>query len=101
MRNNNKTIIPINEDYRLTADKRKWSIQHPRTRKGQKDWESKSHYPNCESALKGLRELMVRTSGAESVADLLEAIERASTTLSQPLTPQIEGVLDPQDESTE
>ena len=101
MRNNNKTIIPINEDYRLTADKRKWSIQHTRTRKGQKDWESKSHYPNCESALKGLRELMVRTSGVESVAGLLEAIERASTTLSQPLTPQIEGVLDPQDESTE
>ena len=101
MKNNKKTIIPINEDYRLTADKRKWSIQHPRTRKGQKDWESKSHYPNCESALKGLRELMVRGSGAESVADLLEAIERASTTLSQPLTPQIEGVLDPQDESTE
>lgn len=44
---------------------------------------------------------MVRGSGVESVADLLEAIERASTTLSQPLTPQIEGVLDPQDESTE
>ena len=101
MKNNKKTIIPINEDYRLTADKRKWSIQHPRTRKGQKDWESKSHYPNCESALKELRELMVRGSGAESVADLLEAIERASTTLSQPLTPRIEDEVDRQKESTE
>ena len=95
MENKQKTIIPINEDYRLIADKQKWSIQRPRTRKGQKDWESKSHYPNCESALKAIRELMVRTSGAETVADLLEAVERASTALSQSLTAQIESLLEP------
>ena len=97
MKNKQKTIISINEEYRLIADKQKWSIQHPRTRKGEKDWESKSYHPNCGSALKELRDLMVRTSGAETVADLLEAIETASTALSQSLAPQIDNLLEPPD----
>ena len=101
MRNNKETIIPINEEYRLTADKYQWIIQQARSRKGKKDWQSKWFYPTVQSALKGLGELMVRRCGAQTLAEALEAVEKVATTLSQALTPRIEDEVDRQRERAE
>ena len=101
MRNNKETIIPINEEYRLTADKYQWIIQQARSRKWKKDWQSKWFYPTVQSALKGLGELMVRRCGAQTLAEALETVENVTTTLSQALTPRIEDEVDRQRERAE
>ena len=101
MRNNKETITPINEEYRLTADKYQWIIQQARSRKGKKDWQSKWFYPTVQSALKGLGELMVRRSGAQTLAEALETVEKITTTLSPALTPRIDDEVDRQEECAE
>ena len=99
MENKKQTIIPINEEYRLTADTQQWIIQRIRTREGKKDWESKWFYPTVQSALKGLGDLMVRRSGAQTLAEALDAVEKVTTMLSQALTPRIEDEVRRQKES--
>ena len=63
-----------------------------RTRSGKKVWESKLFYPTFELALKGLGELMVRLSDAQTLVDAIRDVEKVSTTLSQALTIRIEGL---------
>ena len=84
------TIIPINEEFRLTADKHQWIIQQVRTRKGKTDWESQWYFSSIQGALSHLGEVMVRVSGAQTLAEALKAVENVTTTLSQALTPKIE-----------
>ena len=84
------TIIPINEEFRLTADKHQWIIQQVRTRKGKTDWESQWYFSSIQGALNHLGEVMVRVSGAQTLAEALKAVENVTTTLSQALTPKIE-----------
>ena len=62
-------IIPVNEHYRIATDPNQWMVEKARTRNGKKDWESKFFYPTFESALKGLGQLMVRLSEAETLVD--------------------------------
>jgi len=94
-------IIPVNEQYRIASDSLQWIVQKARTRNGKKDWESKYgkkdweskfFYPTFESALRGIGELMVRRSDAETLADAIGDVEMVSTTLSQALTIRIEGL---------
>ena len=85
-------IIPVNEQYRIASDSLQWIVQKARTRNGKKDWAPKLFYPTFESALKGLGELMVRRSDAETLADAIGDVEMVSTTLSQALTIRIEGL---------
>ena len=68
-------IIPINDRYRIASDPRQWMIQEPRTRNGETEWESRYYFGTLESAVKELRELMVRTSDGETLVDDLAAIE--------------------------
>ncbi len=42
---------------------------------------------------------MVRRSGAQTLAEALDAVEKVTTMLSQALTPRIEGEVDRQKES--
>ena len=63
-------IIPINDRYRIASDPRQWMIQEPRTRNGETEWESKYYFGTLESAVKELRELMVRTSDAQTLEGL-------------------------------
>ena len=84
-------IIPVNDRYRITSDPRQWMIQESRTRNGEAEWESRYYFGTLESAVRELRELMVRTSDGETIADDLADIEKVATTLSQALTPTIEG----------
>ena len=85
-------IIPINDLYRICSDEYQWIIQKKRNRKGKKDWASRHYYPTFESAVRSLGELMVRQSKADTLADALVAVENVATTLSQALTPTIEGL---------
>ena len=94
MENKSKTIIPINEEYRITADEYQWIIQKKRSRKGKEDWESKHFFGTFEAAVKELGELLVRRSKANTLVDALAEVEKVGTTLSQALTPQIEGLKD-------
>ena len=80
-------IIPINDRYRIASDPRQWMIQEPRTRNGETEWESRYYFGTLESAVKELREVMVRTSDGETLVDDLADIEKVTTTLSQALTP--------------
>ena len=84
-------IIPVNDRYRIASDPRQWIIQESRTRNGEAEWESRYYFGTLESAVKELREMMVRTSDGETLADDLADIEKVTTTLSQALTPTIEG----------
>ena len=85
-------IIPVNEQFRIATDPNQWIVEKARTRNGKKDWESKFFYPTFESALRGIGELMVRRSDAETLADAIGDVEMVSTTLSQALTIRIEGL---------
>ena len=85
-------IIPINDRYRITSDEYQWIIQTKRNRKGKKDWQARLYYPTLKAALEGLGELMVRQSDVATLADALAKVENVATTLSQALTPTIEGL---------
>ena len=85
-------IIPVNEQYRIATDPYQWMVEKARIRNGKKDWEPKLFYPSFKSALKGLGELMVRRSDAQTLADAIADVEKVSTTLSQALTIRIEGL---------
>ena len=90
-------IIPVNEHYRITTDPNQWMIERVRSRNGNKEWEPKLFYPTFETALKGLGELMVRLSDAQTLVDAIRDVEKVSTTLSQALTIRIEGLEESQD----
>jgi len=86
-------IIPVNDRYRIASDPRQWMIQEPRTRNGEAEWESRYYFGTLESAVRELRELMVRTSDGETLVDDLADIEKVTTTLFQALTPHSESIL--------
>jgi len=88
-------IIPINDRYRITSDEYQWIIQKMRNRKGKEDWQARLYYPTLKAALEGLGDLMVRQSDVATLADALVEVENVTTTLSQALTPTIEGLEHP------
>ena len=85
-------IIPINDLYRICSDEYQWIIQKKRNRQGKADWASCHYYPTFESAVRSLGELMVRQSKADTLVSALAEVENVATTLSQALTPTIEGL---------
>ena len=87
-------IIPIDAQFRIKSDRYQWMIQERRTREGREAWESKLFFGTFQLAVKELGELMVRLSGADTLADALEEVDTVTATLSQALTPQLEGVLE-------
>ena len=87
-------IIPVSEQFRIFTDENQWIVQEVRNRLGKSIWRSKFFYPTFESALKGLGQLMVRLSEAETLVDAVRDVEKVSTTLSQALTIRIEGLED-------
>ena len=87
-------IIPVNDRYRIASDPRQWIIQESRTRNGEAEWESRYYFGTLESAVMELREVMVRTSDAQTLVDDLADIEKVTTTLSRALTIGIGGLED-------
>ena len=94
-------IIPINDRYRIASDPRQWMIQEPRTRNGETEWESRYYFGTLESAVMELREVMVRTSDAQTLVDALADVEKVTTILSQARTLQLEQVLTASEEEIE
>ncbi len=84
--------IPINEKYRLSSDEYQWIVQKRRGRKGKLDWTNLEYHSRLDSAVRSLGELMVRRSKANTLVDALKEVETIATTLSQALTPHIEGL---------
>ena len=87
-------MIPINDQLRINSDSRQWMIERKRLRKGKESWEARLYFGTLEACLKDLGELMVRTSKANTLVDALKEVEKVTATLSQALTPQIDGVLE-------
>ena len=82
--------LPINKQYRISADANQWIIQKSRTRKGLQEWESIAYYTDLDPLVKSLTNRMVRDSDATTLTDALAAIENVTTTISQALTVQEE-----------
>ena len=91
-------IIPVNGQFRIFTDENQWIVQEVRNRLGKSIWRSKFFYPTFESALKGLGEMMVRLSDAQTLVDAIRDVEKVSTKLSQALTIRIEGLEEGQDQ---
>ena len=87
-------IIRINEQYRVATDPYQWIIQRKRTRKGNEVWESQTYHPSADAAVRSLGERMVRECKTDTLVDALKAVETIATTLSQALTPRLQGVLE-------
>ena len=85
-------IIPINEQYRIASDVYQWAVQKRRARNNKEDWESQTYHPTFDAAVRSLGERMVRECKTDTLVDALKAVETIATTLSQALTPSIEGV---------
>ena len=84
--------IPINEKYRLSSDEYQWIVQKRRSRKGKVAWTNLEYHSRLDSAVRSLGELMVRRSKVNTLVDALKEVETIATTLSQALTPHIEGL---------
>ena len=87
--------LPINEQYRIISDPNQWIVQKKRTRKGSLDWESIEYYSSPTSAINAIGERLVRESDAVGFTEAVAAVEKITTSLSQALTVNIDGVLDP------
>ena len=87
-------MIPINDQLSIKSDSRQSMIERKRIRKGKESWEARFYFGTLKACLKDLGELMVRESKANTLADALKDVENVTTTLSQALTPQLEGVLE-------
>ena len=87
--------LPINEQYRIISDPNQWIVQKKRTRKGSLDWESIEYYSSFTLAINSLGERLVRESDALGLTEAMAAVEKITTSLSQALTVNIDGVLDP------
>lgn len=73
--------IPVSDYYLLGADQHCWFIAKKRTRKGKNGWEQIKWFSSMEKAGEGLFNLMVRTSGATSEFELLQAVTCSRNTI--------------------
>lgn len=84
-------ILPINDKYRIMANKHAWVIQkYSESIKDGKishNWASKGNYIKLEPCIQGLAQLMLRTSDAETLAEALKEVERILQVLTQALEP--------------
>ncbi len=88
------TVLRIDEDYRLAADRYCWKVErrkrrkHRRTGQPIEDWETLSYHPNLEGAVNSLAEYCLRVSGVQSVEQALAEVARVSAALTTALRPR-------------
>jgi len=89
--------VPINHTGRLAGNQRGWAIQpirtrkHRRTRETVRAWEGIRSDTSNEGAVNGLAELLLTTSGVETLAEVLAETENASEMLGQALRLHADG----------
>jgi len=92
-------ILPINDVYRLAGNQHCWTIQrtrkrkHRRTHEAVEAWEDIRWYASIEAAVNGLAELLLRTSDAQTLAEVLAEAKNVAATLGQALRPHVEVVM--------
>jgi hypothetical protein len=69
--------IPLDDKYTLTSDSMNYIIEETKViqdgeRKGEKYKTAYGYYGTVETALKGFKELKIRTSDAKSIKELLK-----------------------------
>ena len=85
--------IPLNDGYRLSADKYQWIVQkkHTRLRDGEasEEWESLSYHRTPEQAINHHAGVLIRTADTETLTDALATIEIITAGLCKALQPHI------------
>lgn len=85
--------IPLNEGYRLSADKYQWIVQkkHARERDGEagEEWKSLSYHRTPEQAINHHAGVLIRTADTETLTDALATIEIVTASLCKALQPHI------------
>jgi hypothetical protein len=82
------TFIQVDEQYAIGADAHSWHILHRRNYKGGYKWEPILWYGSLEQCVHALREMVVRTCKAQTLADILAESERITSALCQALRPR-------------
>ncbi len=87
--------IPISNDYAIGADQFSWHILKLRTlkRKGKsvQEWRPIKWYSNLENLINAFADFGLRTSEAESLADLLKEQKKLKAGLCRSLHTQFKG----------
>ncbi len=83
-------ILPINDKFRLAANRFSWMIQQARKRKGQIVWVAINWFPSLEMAVNALGNLMVRTSDVKTVDEVLREAKKVTDTMVQALSPKFD-----------
>jgi hypothetical protein len=91
-------FIQVSDEYAIGADSVCWMIKEKREVRGKERWEAIRWYSSLPSTMNGLGDLMVRTSGARSLPELLVAVNNTMSALSQALAPhysiEVRGVVE-------
>jgi len=86
-------ILPIDDKYRLAADRYSWSIQEARgihRKTGEIRWESVSWFPSLAMAINELHNRKVRCCSAQTLDEALDVATNATATIVHALTPTFE-----------
>lgn len=82
-------LININKNYRIISDEHQWKVQEitvageESENPGELYYRSKTYHPTLGSAVKSLRQRMIRQSDAKGVSEVLKAVENVDTVLSE------------------
>ncbi len=76
--------LPIDNDWRLSADDRCWRLEQ---RRKDGEWRALEWHASIESAVNALARRCVRTSQVRSLAEALKAVERVTRELTRALAP--------------
>ena len=75
-----KTIIPVNDEYRITADAMSWQVEkftgvskNKETGKETENWVPKSYHGNIDQAIQSLSQRLLRESVAQTPQELVNA----------------------------
>ena len=83
--------IPLNDGYRLSADKYQWIIQKKQgvetkgKRAGETIWKSLSYHPTATKAVNHHAETLFRESDAESIDEAINEAKRITAELTDAL----------------
>jgi hypothetical protein len=82
-------IIPINDKYRISSDKRQWILQIPCavTKKTPSGWKHEQYYTTLQHLMDNLPERLLRESNAVGIAEGLVEVKRIQHELAVALSP--------------
>jgi len=88
--------IQLNDEYRLTSDKRQWIIQKKGSKKDKETgenltvWRDQTYHPTPTKAVQHYSGMRIRTSEADTLTQALKNVESIVCELTRALTPYYE-----------